>query len=193
MEEKLAALFMLSILSSQGSQYRNTDKLVLDKLDTRRGATCLHPGRHGVRVHGALVVVEDEDGADHAAGHHRHDHREVDADERRVAGGRHHRRHHVHEEGEGHQDRDAQRQLLPRVGRGLEAEDDHAGYHDAGDDQVVEVINSLPLDGDLVGDINVECSKTAIVLNGVPSSLGAEQHPLRVLLVIVDIHYLALV
>ena len=26
MEEKLAALFMLSILSSQGSQYRNTDK-----------------------------------------------------------------------------------------------------------------------------------------------------------------------
>ena len=90
---------------------------------------------------------------------------------------------HVHEEGEGHEDGDAEGELLPGVGRGLEAKDDHAGDHDAGDDQVVEVVDRLPLDADLVGDVNVEGALAALVLDGVPDPPGAEQHPLRVLLV----------
>ena len=50
----------------------------------------LHPEWHRVGVDGPLVVVEDEDGADHATGHHHHDQGEVDPDQWRVAGGRHH-------------------------------------------------------------------------------------------------------
>ena len=77
---------------------------------------------------------------------------------------------HIHEEGEGHEDGDAEGQLLPGIWRCLKAKDDHAGNHDAGDDQVVEVVDRLPLDGTLV-------------LHCVPHAPGAEQHPLRVLLI----------
>ena len=90
---------------------------------------------------------------------------------------------HVHEEGEGHEDGDAEGELLPGVGWGLEAKDDHAGDHDAGDDQVVEVVDRLPLDADLVGDVNIEGALAALVLHSVPDAPGAQKHPLRVLLV----------
>ena len=90
---------------------------------------------------------------------------------------------HVHEEGEGHEDGDAESQLLPRVRRCLEAKDDHAGNHDAGDDQVVEVVDRLPLDGDLVSDVNVEGAFAALVLHSISHSPSAEQHPLGILLI----------
>ena len=62
---------------------------------------------------------------------------------------------HVHEECERHENSDAECQLLSRVWRSLETKDDHAGDHNAGDDQVVEVVDCLALNTDLKGDINV--------------------------------------
>lgn len=50
----------------------------------------LHPEGHGVAVHCPLVVVEDEDGADHAAGDHHHDQGEVDPYQGSVTGRGHH-------------------------------------------------------------------------------------------------------
>ena len=90
---------------------------------------------------------------------------------------------HIHEEGEGHEDGDAEGQLLPGVGRCLKAKDDHAGNHYAGDDQVVEVVDRLPLDGDLVGDVDVEGALATLVLHCVPHAPSAEQHPLSILLI----------
>ena len=46
----------------------------------------------------------------------------------------------IHEEGEGHEDGDLQRDLLPRVRGEVEAEDGHAGDQHAGPDQVGEVV-----------------------------------------------------
>ena len=142
----------------------------------------LHPGGHDVRLHRPLVVVEDEDGADHTAGDHHHDAGEVGSYERRLAGGRHHATDHVHEEGERHQDRDTEGELLPRVRGGVETEDDHAGDDDARDDQIVEVIDRLPLNDELEGDIQ-EDFWAAGVLDAVPGGEGADELPLGVLLV----------
>ena len=55
------------------------------------------------------MKVENEYGEGDAAGDHDHDAGEVGADERGVAGRRHHVRHGVEEEGEGHQDGDLDR------------------------------------------------------------------------------------
>ena len=146
----------------------------------------LHPLGHIVGLHRPLVVVEDEDGADHAAGYHYHDAGEVGSDQGSLAGGRHHAAHHVHEEGQGHQDCDAQGQLLSRVRRGVEAEYDHAGDDDAGDDQVVEVVDRPPLDDEGEGDVQVDL-RTAGVGDHVPGGAGTNQLPLGVLLVAADV------
>ena len=73
-----------------------------------------------------VVVVEDHDGADDAAGHDDHDAGEVGPDQRGLAGRWLHVRHNVHEEGEGHEDRDLQRHLLAGVRGEVEPEDGHA-------------------------------------------------------------------
>ena len=151
----------------------------------------LHPGGHLVSLHRPLVVVENEDGADDAAGDHHHDAGEVGADEGRVAGWRHHAAHHVHKEGERHQDCDAQSQLLPGLGRRVEAENDHAGYDDAGNDQIVEVVDCLPLNDELESDVKVHLWAAGI-LDTVPGGEGADQLPLRVLLVTAGVRLLVL-
>ena len=102
-----------------------------------------YPVRHVVGVSLPVVVVEDHDGADHAAGHHDHDAREVGPYQRGLAARRLHVRHlggkrclvrtpelscchHVHEHCEGHEHRDLQGHLLPGVGGEVEAEYGHA-------------------------------------------------------------------
>ena len=146
----------------------------------------LHPLGHLVGLHRPLVVVEDEDGADHAAGDHHHDAGEVGPNQGSLAGGRHHAAHHVHEEGQRHQDGDAQGQLLSGVRRGVEAEYDHAGDDDAGDDEIVEVVDRPPLDDEGEGDVEVNL-RTAFVFDHVPGGHGAHQLPLGVLLVAADV------
>ena len=91
-----------------------------------------------------------------------------------------------HEEGQGHQDCDAQGQLLSGVGRGVETEYDHAGDDDAGDDEIVEVVDRPPLDDEGEGDVEIYL-RTAGVGHHVPAGDGAHQLPLRVLLVAADV------
>ena len=66
-----------------------------------------HPAGHLVGVGLAVVVVEDEDGGDHAARHHEHDHVEVGPYQGRVVG---HRQHVPHDGAEQH---DRQQQVYP--------------------------------------------------------------------------------
>ena len=91
-----------------------------------------------------------------------------------------------HEEGQRHQDCDAEGQLLSGVGRGVETEYDHTGDDDAGDDEIVEVVDRPPLDDEGEGDVEVYF-RTAGVGHHVPAGDGAHQLPLGVLLVAADV------
>ena len=73
-----------------------------------------------------MVIVEDHDGAHHAAGHHDHDAGEVGSYQRGLTARGLHVRHHVHEHCQRHQDCDLQCHLLTRVWRKVETKNSHA-------------------------------------------------------------------
>ena len=68
---------------------------------------------------------------------------------------------------------------------------DHAGYDDAGNDQIVEVVDCLPLNDELESDVKVHLWAAGI-LDAVPGGEGADQLPLRVLLVTAGVRLLVL-
>lgn len=131
-----------------------------------------------MRVHSPLMEVEDKDSANHTAGHHHHDTGEVGAYKWGVAAWRLHSRNHVHEECEGHEDCDAEGELLSRVRGCLEAKNHHAGNEYTRSNEVVEVVDGAPPNVDLKSHIYVVVSH---VWNTVSYSVGTDKMPLCIL------------
>ncbi|RUS86471.1 hypothetical protein EGW08_005786, partial [Elysia chlorotica] len=88
----------------------------------------------------SVVAVQDKHRHGHGQRRHGHDHAQPTYERDVLRGGRHVLRHEQHEDGEGEQHREAQGDLLARLGRQQEACQRQTRQHHARDDHVQEVV-----------------------------------------------------
>lgn len=146
-----------------------------------------HPGRHVVvRGGGAVVHVNGKDGNDDGQSYKNHGENQVFPDQwDSLRGWGDDLLNDQEENCERHQDRGAERDLLPTVGRQIEDKDGEEGQADAGDDEEEGIEERKPTDDKEVGNSGIG---GASICPQPPAACGLHYLPFAVVKIVPLIH-----